>query len=245
MRACHVGRSGARGCPGAGHRTQRLNSVTRIASWRACASFITSACAGWSTFAGRSVPEHLDHLIAATPGKTGQVAHSPLARRGGGGAAGVDGGALCQLNLPENRAPKLSICAGPVLSKTDICSTGTWPHGKTSYPERPTAIGSARPIDRRSVAAAAHQHCMRITIPDVLATSYSGRRIIPAGTARRKRSARHCTRRHGARCCWCRRSRRRSPGICPNLMGRAALWVRVCPHLIVRFATFSLSRREG
>src|SRR3546814_5046215 len=64
--------------------------------------------------------EDLDHLIAATLGKTGQVAELPLARLVGGRDPGIDGGALSQLNLPEIRARKPLLCVGSVLSKTEI-----------------------------------------------------------------------------------------------------------------------------
>src|SRR3546814_11511178 len=67
----------------------------------------------------------LDHLIAATLGKTGQVAELPLARLVGGRDPGIDGGALSQLNLPEIRARKPLLCVGSVLSKTALCSMGT------------------------------------------------------------------------------------------------------------------------
>ncbi|WP_446740991.1 hypothetical protein, partial [Sphingomonas sp. CFBP 8760] len=80
-----------------------------------------------STFPGQvhhargGFAKDLDHLVPAPLGETREITQLPLARLVDSRDASVDGGALSQLNLPENLPRKPLICAGSVLSKADFC----------------------------------------------------------------------------------------------------------------------------
>lgn len=113
------------------------------------------ACRAIGLHARSDFAESLDTLIPPSRCETGQIAQPPLARLVHGRDAGVDGGTLSQLNLPEIGPRKPLICTGSVLSKTDFCPTGTPDYAETPYPERPAAVGVARPAKRRGITSAA------------------------------------------------------------------------------------------